>query len=271
MNYYKRHLGDYAKNTRTLSTYEHGVYNLVLDLYYTDECPVSTQDAYDVCRAVSEQEMASVDKVLRKFFVPEGEAWRHHRADEEIAKYQEMASKNKANGKRGGRPQTNEQEPKENPVGSQMASEAEPKQNLSHKPLAISQEKEKAITPSASGADAPSAELVVCKTVVDCYHKALPNCLRIGVLNPKRKRRILTADKLARKVCVQQGWDFERQWFWGNYFAECSADPWMRGDVPNPNNPKWKQNLDVLIAEDRFASIMDSVIAAEGGSVECAA
>jgi hypothetical protein len=34
----------------------------------------------------------------------------------------------------------------------------------------------------------------------------------------------------------------------------------MRGEVPNPKNPRWKQNLDVLLAEDRFASVMDRAI-----------
>jgi hypothetical protein len=36
----------------------------------------------------------------------------------------------------------------------------------------------------------------------------------------------------------------------------------MRGEVANPKNPNWKQNLDVLIAEDRFAGVMDGAIAA---------
>lgn len=264
MNYYKRHLGDYAKNTRTLSTYEHGVYNLVLDLYYTDECPVSTQDAYDVCRASTDQEMASVDKVLRKFFVQEGEAWRHHRADEEIAKYKEKSAKNKAIGSLGGRQKAiNSQTDSESETPSETLDECLAKENPSHKPLATSQEKEQKLTPTALGAGAPSADESACKTVLTCYHAALPNCARIGVLNPKRRRRILMADKLARKVCAEQGWEFDRRWFWENYFGECRNDPWMRGDVPNPKNPKWRQNLDVLIAEDRFASIMDAVIAVE--------
>lgn len=263
MIYYKRHLGDYAKNTRTLSTYEHGVYTLLLDLYYTDECPVSESDAYDICRATTEGERASVAKVLEKFFTRDGDNFRHSRADEEIAKYREKAATNKANGKAGGRP-------KKNPEKTQTVSESEPKrgakQNLIHKPLSTIQEE--AITPTALD-DPPaadrktSAEESVCETVVAAYHEALPRCQQINVLNPKRRRRILAADKLARKVCQQQGWEYDRAWFWANYFGECANDAWMRGEVPNPNNPKWRQNLDVLIAEDRFARIMDDVIAAE--------
>ena len=34
MNYYERHLGDYARDTGHLSMLEHGAYSLLLDRYY---------------------------------------------------------------------------------------------------------------------------------------------------------------------------------------------------------------------------------------------
>ena len=82
------------------------------------------------------------------------------------------------------------------------------------------------------------------------------------MLNPKRKNRILAADKLARALCKSLGWTYDPKQFWEAYFGECASDPWMRGDVPNPRNASWKQNLDVLLAEDRFAGIMDRAIEA---------
>lgn len=102
----------------------------------------------------------------------------------------------------------------------------------------------------------------VCATVVKVYHEVLPRCMRCEALTPKRKKRIQHADKLARQVCKSQEWDYEPEPFWRSYFDECNDDPWLRGDVPNPNNPRWKQNLGVLLAEDRFAEIMDRAIAA---------
>lgn len=102
----------------------------------------------------------------------------------------------------------------------------------------------------------------VCQLVLEVYHAALPNCSRIEVLSPKRQRRILAANKLAATVCKQQGWNITARVFWESYFAECADDPWMRGDVPNPNNARWKQNLFVLIEEDRFAAVMDKAIEA---------
>ena len=97
--------------------------------------------------------------------------------------------------------------------------------------------------------------------ILAAYHAALPACQQIAVLNAKRRKRIGDAVKLAKQVCKSQGWPYEVTGFWTAYFTECSKDEWLRGDKQNPNNPKWKQNLDVLLAEDRFAEIMDRAIA----------
>ena len=40
MNYYKRHIGDYLKDTAHLSLLEHGVYARLLDVYYTRETAI---------------------------------------------------------------------------------------------------------------------------------------------------------------------------------------------------------------------------------------
>lgn len=107
----------------------------------------------------------------------------------------------------------------------------------------------------------PSGESAAAAIIAE-YHEALPRCRRIAVLNPKRRKRIAVIDKLAAKVCTEQGWTYDRATFWRAYFAECAADPWLRGDKPHDENPSWKQSLDILIREDRFAIIMDNAIAA---------
>jgi len=96
--------------------------------------------------------------------------------------------------------------------------------------------------------------------ILDAYHQLLPKCERIAVLNPKRRKRLLAAIKLAKSVCKSQQWPYDAGGFWAAYFGECATDPWMRGEVPNPKNLRWRQNLDVLLAEDRFASVMDRAI-----------
>jgi hypothetical protein len=97
--------------------------------------------------------------------------------------------------------------------------------------------------------------------ILSAYHSILPNCKGVEVLNPKRKKRIAAAVKLAKQTCATQGWPYDANGFWRAYFSECAKDPWMRGDVPYKDNPNWKQVLDTLISEDRFAGVMDSAIA----------
>lgn len=101
--------------------------------------------------------------------------------------------------------------------------------------------------------------------ILAAYHEALPACQRVEVLNDKRRKRIAAIVKLAKRVCAEQGWAYDPAEFWRAYFTECATDPWMRGEVPNPRNPAWKQNLDVLLAEDRFAGVMDRAIASMRG------
>lgn len=100
----------------------------------------------------------------------------------------------------------------------------------------------------------------VVTVVLAAYHDILPRCQHVSVLNPKRVKRIQAADKLARQVCRNQGWEYDADAFWRAYFGQCSNDPWLRGEVANPRNPRWRQNIDVLLEEDRFAKIMDQAL-----------
>lgn len=135
--------------------------------------------------------------------------------------------------------------------------------------------KEKSSLPAVDADDAAPLELTNGENVVDlapnqdqrvvdivlaCYHELLPACQRVEVLTPKRKKRILTANKLARDLCRRQGWSLTVRAFWTAYFEECQGDPWLRGETPNPRNPHWKQNLCTLLDEERFGQIMDQAV-----------
>lgn len=106
--------------------------------------------------------------------------------------------------------------------------------------------------------EAPAADIPV---ILAQYHDILPSCERVFVLNPARKKRVQKMMKMARGVCKNQGWEYDARKFWGAYFGECAKDEWLAGKVPYPARPAWKQNLETLINENRFASIMDNVIA----------
>jgi uncharacterized protein YdaU (DUF1376 family) len=129
VNYYERHLGDYAKDAGHLSMLEHGAYSLLLDRYYTTEQPIPQGQAYRICRARTRDERAAVDTVLAEFFVLIDGAWTNGRADREITKMQAKVKAAQENGKRGGRPKRTKEEPSENPVGSDWVTQTKAHQS----------------------------------------------------------------------------------------------------------------------------------------------
>jgi uncharacterized protein YdaU (DUF1376 family) len=246
VNYYKRHLGDYAKKCGHLTPLEHGVYTLIMDAYYDREQAPTEQEAIRWARARNPDETRVVSTILAEFFILTDGRYVQPRIEDELRAAKARADHNRAVGKLGGRPSRGRKTIR---VSSGLQSGSKNNPN----PL-IHQSKNKD-TPISPPEDTVQA-------VVDAYHATLPKCERVTVRTPKRTKRIQAADRMAADLCQQQGWPYERAEFWASYFGECLGDPWLRGDVPNPNNPRWKQNLDVLLAEDRFAGVMDRAISA---------
>lgn len=88
MNFYPHHIGDYLSATAHLSWTEDCAYRRLLDAYYTREAalPADVAACCRLVRALSKDERAAVDVVLREFFALTDEGWRHGRCDEEIGK-----------------------------------------------------------------------------------------------------------------------------------------------------------------------------------------
>ena len=104
MNFYKRHLGDYAKDAGHLSMIEHGAYGLLLDRYYATEAPIPKDDIYRITRASDRSQRSAVDAVLKEFFTLTESVYRNKRADLEIERAAHQRTINQETGKKGGRP-----------------------------------------------------------------------------------------------------------------------------------------------------------------------
>lgn len=125
MNYYERHLGDYAKDTGHLTMLEHGAYSLLLDRYYGTEQGIPADQAHRIARARSPAEKEAVDTVLAEFFTLVDGVWTKPRVEEEIAKAQKKIGAARENGKAGGRPPKPKPETQEKPGGLSLGSETE--------------------------------------------------------------------------------------------------------------------------------------------------
>lgn len=125
MNYYERHLGDYAKDTAHLTMLEHGAYSLLLDRYYATEKGIPDEQIYRICRARTKEEKKSCLSVLQEFFFLENGVWRHGRVEEEIEKATRRINAAKENGRNGGRPKKEKTVTQEKPGGFPVGSENE--------------------------------------------------------------------------------------------------------------------------------------------------
>lgn len=172
MNYYERHLGDYAKDTGHLSMLEHGAYTLLLDRYYSTEQGIQADQAHRIARARTKEERAAVDAVLSEFFTLANGVWTKGRVEEEIAAASARINAARANGKKGGRKKKNPEETQREPSGFSLGSENETQSKAHQTPDTRHQIQNTEHTPStADGARAqgpavePTAAGAACKAM----------------------------------------------------------------------------------------------------------
>lgn len=157
MNYYERHLGDYARDTAHLTIMEHGAYSILLDRYYATEAGIPADQVHRLARARTREEKQAVDAVLSEFFELVDGVWINHRAEEEIAKAQTRIKAAKENGKRGGRPRTNREETQGKPGGLLVGSENETKSKAHQAPSTKHQTKTEGNPAATTGLDPAAA------------------------------------------------------------------------------------------------------------------
>lgn len=106
MNYYRRYVGDYLRDTARLSMLEHGAYTLLMDYSYADESPLPADkdEIYLIVRAMTPADRKAVDKVLAHYFTLETDGYHQARIDEEIERARAASETARDNGRLGGRP-----------------------------------------------------------------------------------------------------------------------------------------------------------------------
>lgn len=238
MNYYKRHLGDYARDTGHLSALEHGIYTLLLDWYYVNEKPIAEDKAIRIARGNQDETMM----VLNEFFKKTEKGWVHSRADREIREYTAKAEKNRESGKLGGRPKK-----------TQTVSERNPDITLatSHKPLL--EEKERACASSTDEAPQPRNQPIPYQAIADAFNRNMEKLPKVRELNAKRKTMIRTA--------WQENADRRTPEFWTAYFEECASDSFLNGSGPYKNgHENWRPSFDYLLKGDVVTRVFEKAL-----------
>lgn len=130
MNFFKLYIGDYQRDTGTLTLAEHGAYMLMLQHFYATEKGLpSGKELHRLLRADSRQDRDAIDLVAAKFWVKDDAGQLHNsRAAEEIQRKTHQAEKNREIGKLGGRPK----KANGNRFGFDSETESKPIHNPNH-------------------------------------------------------------------------------------------------------------------------------------------
>lgn len=99
MNWYEKHLGDWAKKTMHLTLTEEGAYNRLCDWCYSHErpLPLAEREVCKVARANTPSERNAVVRVLHEFFTLADDGWHQGRIDKVIAEYVSRVARNTNN------------------------------------------------------------------------------------------------------------------------------------------------------------------------------
>jgi uncharacterized protein YdaU (DUF1376 family) len=130
MNFYRMFVGDYMADTGQLTLAEHGAYMLMLHTFYHTEKPLPEgMKLYRLLRCETKAERDAVDSVVGQYWIPTPEGLVNRKAVEELARAQQLAERNRLNGKTGGRPRTQDKpsgKPRKNPLGFDSVNSGKP-------------------------------------------------------------------------------------------------------------------------------------------------
>lgn len=135
MHYYEKKIGDYHRKAGRLNILQHGVYNLLMDACYDRESFPTEAQAIDWVWAETDEEIAAVKFVLKKFFVmnEEGIFIQNH-IQEDLIAYKAYIAKQAENGKQGGRPKGSKNKPKTGGDSSESQQGEQPTEQTQENP-----------------------------------------------------------------------------------------------------------------------------------------
>lgn len=104
MKYWRKYIGDYRRDTGTLSQIDHGTYSMLLDEYYAQDgvIPRHLSELNELCKATTKSGKQSVMKIAQRFFPANDAGVRHNkRADRELEVALKAIEKMREGGKKG--------------------------------------------------------------------------------------------------------------------------------------------------------------------------
>ncbi len=261
MNFFKLYIGDYQRDTGSLSLAEHGAYMLMLQHHYATERPLPVGPSlHRMLRAQTRAERDAIDNVSARFWRQTVDGLVNDRAHAEIAKAatqadtnrriaeQREAKKRATNGAR--IVQRTEHESCNESITDRSTID---QPSHSHSQKEQEQKKDQQLSASAD-ADAPDrTDPIPIQAIIKAYNAAMVKLPEARVLTEKRRtaiRRAWQADPRFRSVD-----------FWRAYFAECADDDFLNGTGPYTNgHENWRPTLDYLVKTETVAKVFERAL-----------
>lgn len=236
MHYYQFNIGDYSSHTKGLSPIEDLAYRRMIDEYYLAERPFNMCST-GVARLIGLREQVSeVEYVLNRYFVHDGDCWRHLRMDSDIAEYHSKQEKRSNAGKKSAESRnistSVEQVLNKCSTGVELT--------INHKPLTINQEDQKQLSSATQNDSCPHSK------IIDLYHANLPTMPRVVEWTPARKTKLRTRwnEKSERQTL---------EW-WEKFFGYVAESDFLCGRSKN----EWTAcNLEWLITPSNFVKVLE--------------
>lgn len=232
MHFYEFNIGDFAKKTQHLTNEEELAYRRALDMYYDTEKPLLTSGLATLSRRLRVSENA-LKNVLDEFF-PDG---KNKHADEKIAAYYEYIEKQKANGRKGGRPKHDSNKPTANPLVSQ--NNPVPSQPLTTKPLTNNN---KSIVVNDVD-NCPHIE------IINLYKQIIPSGIQPLTWNGSRANQL--------KARWRENKKRQNLEWWQGLFEYITKSQFLMGQASNGERKPFMISLDWIVKAENFMKITE--------------
>ncbi len=127
MNYYKYYAGDFMRDTAALSLIEVGVYQRLLNFYYSGGVlPASLPELFRICAAFTNDEQNAVKKVVAFFFKKRGDFIINLRVEKELQIANDFIKKQSEKGKLRHKKADNDDQPRLNRGSAVAPAAAQP-------------------------------------------------------------------------------------------------------------------------------------------------
>lgn len=258
MYYYSLNIGDFALWTSGFDSESVGIFVQLLNRHLSTEKPIKTQW---VSLGYRKDEQEKALAILSTLWEETPDGWIFPPVVEIIQKYQQNASKNRANGQKGGRPRKNPNETQTKPSGFFTETQTEPNHNpnetLTNNQITNNQitnnreKKEVQEKPTSRKSDDFRDPLV--EKIVSVYRETTTGYFsQIQALPDKRKRavkkfidfyrkQVNAVDEAAFLSAVRE------------YFCRAIRSPFLTGQ----NERGWRADFDFLMNETKALALLE--------------